>query len=47
MSTFTTIRDKIVNALKLRTVWALIGGLVGGTMDFSAFLSALMALFGF
>lgn len=45
MSTFTTIRDKIVNALKLRTIWALIGGVVGGTLDFTAFLKALVALF--
>lgn len=46
MSTFTTIRDKIVNALKLRTIWALIGGLVGGTLDIGAFFKALLALIG-
>lgn len=47
MSTFTTIRDKIVNALKLRTIWALIGGVVGGTISFDGLIAALKALFGF
>lgn len=46
MSTFTTIRDKIVNALKLRTVWALIGGLFGGTVSWESLLAAVKALFG-